>query len=64
MFENPYKYNFKTKGILLIITKKTIQTIGNVGNVISKNRESLLSINRLLIFYNQIDHAQGMTKET
>jgi magnesium transporter len=62
VFENPYKYNFKNKRHSADYYEKTIQTIGNVGNVISKNRESLLSINRLLIFYNQIDHAQGMTK--
>jgi magnesium transporter len=35
-----------------------IRKIGNTGNMISKNRESLVSLNRLLIYSGQIDDAE------
>ena len=62
VFENPYKYKSKNKRNSADYYEKTIQTIGREGNVISKNRESLLSISRLLIFYNQTDVSDNITK--
>ncbi len=35
-----------------------IKRIGRTGNLLSKNRESLVSINRLLIFFGQLDHSR------
>ncbi len=40
-----------------------IKSIGRTGNVISKNRESLLSINRMLIFYSQIDTLKYVSRK-
>jgi len=60
VFENPYKS--KVKRHTADYYGDAIQNIGRVGNVISKNRESLLSFNRLLIFYNQIENTPHITK--
>ncbi|MBA8667651.1 magnesium transporter CorA family protein [Holosporaceae bacterium 'Namur'] len=40
-----------------------IKKVGRTGNVISKNRESLLSINRMLIFYSQIDTLKNPSRK-
>ena len=37
-----------------------IKKIGRNGNLISKNRESLVSINRLIIYYNQVDEIRSI----
>lgn len=60
VFENPY--NNKNKRHSADYYGNAIQSIGRIGNVISKNRESLLSFNRLLIFYNQIENTPHITK--
>lgn len=39
-----------------------IRKIGYTGNLISKNRESLVSINRLLIYFGQIEESKHITK--
>jgi magnesium transporter len=53
VFENPY--GSKTVRHSADYYGDTIKNIGRIGNVISKNRESIMSFNRLLIFYNQIE---------
>jgi magnesium transporter len=40
-----------------------IKRIGRIGNLISKNRESLVSINRMLIFFSQMDNGKYMQKK-
>lgn len=40
-----------------------IKKIGRYGNFLSKNRESLMSISRLLIFFNQIEPVKTQSKE-
>ena len=40
-----------------------IKNIGQTGNVISKNRESLVSLNRLLIFFSQIENSNKTNKK-
>ncbi|MDJ1257037.1 MAG: magnesium transporter CorA family protein [Candidatus Midichloria sp.] len=40
-----------------------IRKIGHTGNLISKNRESLVSINRLLIYFSQIDDNNRLTSK-
>ena len=39
-----------------------IRKIGHTGTIISKNRESLVSLNRMLIYFCQIDNAKYMNK--
>ncbi|CAL7962590.1 magnesium transporter [Alphaproteobacteria bacterium] len=39
-----------------------IRKIGETGNLISKNRESLMSINRLIIYYTQIEELQYVNR--
>jgi magnesium transporter len=39
-----------------------MRKIGKGGNIISKSRESLVSINRMLIFFSQIEDGKYMTK--
>ena len=39
-----------------------IRRIGHTGTVISKNRESLVSLNRMVIYFSQIDNAKYMGK--
>lgn len=58
VFENPY--SSKSKRHSADYYGDAIQEIGRIGNVISKNRESLLSFNRLLLFYNQIENTPHM----
>jgi len=40
-----------------------IRRIGQTGAVISKNRESLVSLSRMIIYFSQIDHAKYMNKK-
>lgn len=40
-----------------------IKKVGRYGNFLSKNRESLMSISRLLIFFNQIEQKNQHSKE-
>jgi magnesium transporter len=40
-----------------------IRRIGYTGNIISKNRESLVSLNRMIIYFSQIDDAKYMNKK-
>ena len=40
-----------------------IRKIGQTGTIISKNRESLVSLNRLIIYFSQIDNARYMNKK-
>ncbi|WPX96475.1 magnesium transporter CorA family protein [Candidatus Bandiella euplotis] len=40
-----------------------IRRIGYAGNIISKNRESLVSLNRMIIYFSQIDDAKYMNKK-
>ena len=40
-----------------------IRRIGNTGTIISKNRESLVSLNRMIIYFSQIDNAKYMGKK-
>ena len=42
---------------------KIIRKIGNTGTVISKNRESLVSLNRMIIYFSQIDNERYMNKQ-
>ena len=39
-----------------------IRQIGYTGNIISKNRESLVSINRMIMYFSQIEDAKYMNK--
>ncbi|MDZ5761127.1 CorA family divalent cation transporter [Lyticum sinuosum] len=39
-----------------------IEEIGLIGNVISKTRESLVSINRLILYYDQIEENKDITQ--
>ncbi|WP_339042226.1 magnesium transporter CorA family protein [Candidatus Lariskella endosymbiont of Hedychridium roseum] len=55
----------KTHNHQIISTKhynKIIRKIGYMGNLISKNRESLVSINRMLIYFSQIDETRYVGK--
>lgn len=40
-----------------------IRSIGRTGNLLSKNRESLVSINRMLIFYSQLENMHSVGKK-
>jgi magnesium transporter len=40
-----------------------IRRIGSTGTIISKNRESLVSLNRMIIYFSQIDNARYMNKK-
>ncbi len=40
-----------------------IRKTGHTGNIISKNRESLVSVNRMLIYFNQIEGEIGYSRE-
>ncbi len=40
-----------------------IRQIGNIGNILSKSIESLVSINRMMIYFSQIDDAKYMSKK-
>ncbi|MBS0236059.1 MAG: magnesium transporter CorA family protein [Proteobacteria bacterium] len=40
-----------------------IKHIGRMGNLLSKNRESLVSINRMLIFYSQLEYAKNIKRD-
>ncbi len=40
-----------------------IRRIGHTGTIISKNRESLVSLNRMIIYFSQIDDAKYMNKK-
>lgn len=40
-----------------------IAKIGRYGNLVSKNRESLVSINRLIIYYSQIENYKASSKK-
>jgi magnesium transporter len=40
-----------------------IKRVGRMGNLISKTRESLVSINRMLIFFSQIDEGKYLSKK-
>ena len=40
-----------------------VRQIGGIGNIISKNRESLVSINRILTYFNQIEGIQSFSKK-
>lgn len=40
-----------------------IRKIGHTGTIISKNRESLVSLNRMIIYFSQIDNAKYMNKK-
>ena len=58
---------FEKNGKQEIISSKrynsVIRNIGNTGNLISKNRESLVSMNRLLIYFGQIEDKYATKKE-
>jgi len=55
LFENPDDKRAQHSGRHNEIMRGT----GRTGNLISKNRESLVSINRLLIYFSQIDKEYG-----
>ena len=40
-----------------------IRRIGNIGTIISKNRESLISFSRMIIYFGQIDNGRYMSKK-
>ena len=40
-----------------------IRKIGHTGTIISKNRESLVSLSRMIIYFSQIDNARYMNKK-
>ena len=40
-----------------------IRNIGHTGTIISKNRESLVSLNRMIIYFSQIDNAKYINKK-
>ena len=40
-----------------------IRKIGHTGTIISKNRESLVSLNRMIIYFSQIDNAKYINKK-
>ena len=40
-----------------------IRSIGHTGTIISKNRESLVSLNRMIIYFSQIDNAKYMSRK-
>jgi len=40
-----------------------IRQIGFTGNIISKNREALVSLNRMITFFSQIDNGQYISKK-
>ncbi len=54
VFENPVKQEAMPSNYYNSIIRK----IGHTGNLISKNRESLVSISRLLIYFSQIDDSK------
>ena len=64
--ENKYKKKSSNKGndnTSSNYYKSIIKRIGLSGNLISKSRESLMSINRMIIFFSQMEDARYVNKK-
>lgn len=59
VFEKPIDKNKNSSNIYNDIIRK----IGSTGTLISRNRESLVSLNRLIIFFSQIENGKYMNKK-
>ena len=59
VFEKPIKKKKESSQL----HNEIIRKIGRAGTIISKNRESLVSLNRMVIYFSQIDNAKYMGKK-
>lgn len=59
VFEEPVGKKRKSSGFYDDIIRK----IGLTGNIISKNRESIVSLNRMIIFFSQINNCQYVNRK-
>ena len=59
VFEKPVEKKNKSPEFY----NEIIRNIGLTGKIISKNREALVSLNRMMIFFSQIDNGKYMSKK-
>ncbi len=64
LIEDVFDKQIRTKGVRQVNNYNIIiSKIGHIGNTISMSRESLVSINRLIIYFTQIEYNSILQKE-